>query len=41
MHTAAPKAGSLPVEVMSLPMLPGRTVFSEGGMDVEVMSSVL
>lgn len=42
MPTATPKAGRLLVGVMSLPMLLGKTVLSEGGMAVEyaVLSNV-
>lgn len=39
--TATPKAGRLPVEVTSSPMLLGKTVFSEGGMGDEVVYAVL
>lgn len=34
MPTVTPKAGRLLVGVMSLPMLPGKTVLSDGGMVV-------
>lgn len=41
MPITTPKAGRPPVEDMPLPMLLGKTILSEGGMDAVVIYAIL